>query len=328
MPSITAFRAGLRVLVLLGVLAATVTLAHATDWPRSDIPPDPAVKFGVLPNGMRYAIMRNGTPSDQVSIRLRIAAGSMQETASQRGLAHFLEHMAFRGSLHLADGEINKTLERLGARFGADTNASTGQEETIYQFDIPKSDDQTIDTALGITREIASNLNLDPAAAQTEAGVVLSELKLRDSPASRALQAQINFMLQDAHATALPNGDPAIIATAPVAQIRAYYQAYYRPERATLILVGDLDPDRAEAGIRKHFSDWKGVGDKGRDPALDDFPVAQLGNRDICRAQGHEQDAASLGQAAGAYAGTQGGRKAVPDPGHRPGRHQSPVPGL
>ena len=268
MPDIRALRAGIRALVFLGILAATAMSAQAADWPRSDIPPDPAVTFGTLPNGMRYAIMRNTTPSDQVSVRLRIAAGSMQETASQRGLAHFLEHMAFRGSLHLADGEINKSLERLGARFGADTNASTGQEETIYQFDIPKSDDQSIDTALEITREIASNLNLDPAAAQTEAGVVLSELKLRDSPASRALQAQLNFLLQDAHATALPNGDPKIIAQASVASMRDYYRAFYRPERATLVIVGDLDPAGVEDKIRQRFSDWKGAGPAGRDPAL------------------------------------------------------------
>lgn len=268
MRDISALRTGIRALAFLGVLAATAICAQAADWPRSDIPPDLAVTFGTLPNGMRYAIMRNATPSEQISVRLRIAAGSMQESASQRGLAHFLEHMAFRGSLHLADGEINKSLERLGARFGADTNASTGQDETIYQFDIPKSDNQSIDAVLEITREIASNLNLDPAAAQTEAGVVLSELKLRDSPASRALQAQLNFVLQDAHATALPNGDPAIIAQAPVAQMRAYYQAYYRPERATLVIVGDLNPAEVEGKIKQRFSDWHGVGTSGRDPDL------------------------------------------------------------
>ena len=268
MANIRTFYAGIRAALLLGILAAAALPARATEWPHSDIPPDPAVTFGVLPNGMRYAIMRNGTPSEQLSIRFRIDAGAMQEAPSQRGLAHFLEHMAFRGSRHLADGEINKTLERLGARFGADTNASTGQDETIYQFDIPKSDNETVDTALGITREIASNLNLDPAAAQTEAGVVLSELKLRDSPASRALQAQLNFLLQDVHATALPNGDPAIIAKAPVALIRDYYQAFYRPERATLVVVGDLDPAKVEAEIKTHFADWQGAGAEGKDPAL------------------------------------------------------------
>ena len=106
MANIGILRSAIRLFVVLGLL--TGVAAHATEWPKSDIPPDPAVTFGTLPNGMRYAIMRNATPSEQISIRFRIAAGSMQEKAAQRGLAHFLEHMAFRGSAHLADGEICK----------------------------------------------------------------------------------------------------------------------------------------------------------------------------------------------------------------------------
>src|ERR1700761_630816 len=185
----------LRTILALAFLCLVPPLspALATDWPKSDVPPDPAVTFGVLPNGMRYAIMHNATPAGSVSVRFRIAAGSMQETDSQRGLAHFLEHMAFRGSAHVADGEIDKSLERLGLRFGADTNASTDQDETIYQFDLPKSDDETVDTVLTYTREIASNLNLDPAAAKTEAGVVNSELALRDMVSNRALQSELDF---------------------------------------------------------------------------------------------------------------------------------------
>jgi zinc protease len=217
---------------------------------------------------MRYAIMHNSTPTGAVSVRLRIGAGSMQESPAQRGLAHFLEHMAFRGSAHIADGEINKSLERLGLSFGADTNASTSQDQTVYQFDLPKSDNQTVNTVLTFTREIASNLTLDPSAAKTEAGVVLSELRLRDQPGFRALQSQLDFMLRDPHATALANGDPAVIAQAPTQLIRNYYQAYYRPERATLIVVGDIDPARMEARIREHFADWKGTGAAGTDPKL------------------------------------------------------------
>ena len=242
--------------------------ALATEWPKSDIPADPAVNFGVLPNGMRYAIMHNATPVGGVSVRFRIGAGAMQESAAQRGLAHFLEHMAFRGSAHVADGEIDKTLARLGLRFGGDTNASTSQDETIYQFDLPKSDDETVDTALNFTREIASNLTLDAAAAKTEAGVVLSELKLRGLPAFRAQESELSFLLQDPHAAALANGDPAIVGAAPIQLIRDYYQAYYRPERATLVVVGDFDPAKMEAKIKARFSDWKGTGAAGADPKL------------------------------------------------------------
>lgn len=243
--------------------------AQSAEWPKSDIPPDPAITFGVLPNSMRYAIMHNATPTGSVSVRFRIGAGSMQENDSQRGLAHFLEHMAFRGSAHVADGEIDKSLERLGLRFGADTNASTDQDETVYQFDLPRSEDASVDTVFTFVREIASNLTLDPAAAKTEAGVVLSELALRDGPASLAREAELNFALRDAHATALPSGDPATIAKADTGELRKFYQAYYRPERATLIIVGDIDPKRIEQKIKDSFGDWKGTGDAGQDPLLD-----------------------------------------------------------
>jgi zinc protease len=257
-------------LAFLG-LAATFSLsapALATPWPKSDIPADPAVSFGELPNGMRYALMRNNTPTGAVSMRLRIAAGSLQETAAQRGLAHFVEHMAFRGSAHVADGAIEKTLSQLGLSFGADINASTQQDQTVYQFDLPKADPKTMETALFYLREIAGNLTLDPAAAKTEAGVVLSELRLRDVPGFRALQARLNLALVDPHATALPNGDPAIIGQAPVDQLRAFYNAYYRPDRATLIVVGDIDPAELADRVGKLFGDWKPSGTAGADPTL------------------------------------------------------------
>jgi zinc protease len=242
--------------------------ALATPWPKSDIQPDPAITFGELPNGMRYAIQHNATPSGEVSMRLRIAAGALQEDKDQRGLAHFLEHMAFRGSAHVADGEMQKTLERIGLSFGSDTNASTDQEETIYQFDLPRSDDVSVDTALGLLHEIGANLTLDPAAAKTEAGVVLSELKLRDLPSFKSAQARLDFVFKDPRAAQLANGDPEVIAKAPISRIRDFYHAYYRPERATLIIAGDIDPAKVAEKIAKVFGPWRGAANAGRDPRL------------------------------------------------------------
>ncbi|MBV9549421.1 MAG: insulinase family protein, partial [Alphaproteobacteria bacterium] len=235
--------------------------ALATPWPKSDIPADPTVTFGVLPNGMRYAIQHNATPSGEVSMRLRIAAGALQEEKDQRGLAHFLEHMAFRGSAHVKDGEMSKTLQRIGLAFGSDTNASTDQEETVYQFDLPRSDDASVDTALDLLHEIGTSLTLDPAAAKTEAGVVLSELKLRELPSFQASQARLNFLFKDERATQLANGDPDVIAKASIARIRDFYHAYYRPERATLIIVGDIDPAKIAGKITQVFASWR---DEGR----------------------------------------------------------------
>ncbi len=239
--------------------------ALAAEWPKSDLPPDPTVTFGALPNGMRYAIRHNATPTGEVSVRFHIAAGAIQEEAQQRGLAHFLEHMAFRGSTNVKDGEYSRMLERIGLRFGSDTNASTGQEETIYQFDLPRSDKVSLDTAFTLSREIAGNLVIAPEAAKTESGVVGSELRLRDQPSFQAALARLDFLLQDKRAAQLPHGDAAVIAKGSVEDLRAYYNAYYRPERATLIVVGDIDPAEIESRIRQTFSDWKGVG-----PALPD----------------------------------------------------------
>src|SRR6201996_7775007 len=158
--------------------------APPTGWPQaaSDLKPDPLIRFGRLPNGMRYALMHNATPSGQASFRLRFDAGSLMERDDQEGLAHFLEHMAFNGSTHVPTGEMVKILERLGLAFGADTNASTDWTETIYKFDLPKADSESLDTGLMLMREIASELKIPQTAIMTERGVVLSEERVRDDP--------------------------------------------------------------------------------------------------------------------------------------------------
>ena len=205
---------------------------------------DPAIKFGTLPNGMRYAIMKNATPKGEVSIRLRIAAGSLYETEAQRGLAHFVEHMAFRGTTRVPDGELFKTLERLGLRAGADTNARTGELDTVYQFDLPNIDEQTVDTGLMMTREIASEITLNPDAFQAERGPVLSEERLRDGPGMRTYVAHNGFLLKgQLAADRAPIGTVDIIQNAPVSELADFYRAYYRPERTQVIVVGDIDPD-------------------------------------------------------------------------------------
>ena len=126
-------------------------------WPQavSDLKPDPDIRFGALPNGMRYAIRKQSTPPGQGALRMWIDAGSLMEADDQQGLAHFLEHMAFNGSTNIPEGEMTRRLERLGLAFGADTNASTGFEETIYKLDLPKTDAETVDTSLMLMREVS-----------------------------------------------------------------------------------------------------------------------------------------------------------------------------
>ena len=243
----------------------------ASDWPQAhtDLKADPAVRFGVLPNGMRYAIMKNATPKGEVAIRFRIAAGSVQETDAQQGLAHFLEHMAFRGSTHVPPSEVWTGLQRLGMAIGADTSAYTTETQTFYQLNLPNAEPATIDFGLMRIRETASELTLSQEAMDAERGTVLGEERLRDTPDYRTTRAQRDFFLKGQWVIQrYPIGKVDIIRNAPVSLVRDFYHAYYRPERATLIVVGDIDPQAVEAEIKARFSDWAGVGPAGADPLL------------------------------------------------------------
>lgn len=250
--------------------------AKAWNFAASDVPVDPSIVFGVLPNGMKYALLKNSTPKDSVVLRMRFAVGSFAEAEDQRGLAHFLEHMAFNGSTNVPEGEMIKLLERKGLAFGADTNASTGFDETVYQLDLPNASDDLIDTGLMLMRETGSNLTIDPAAVDRERGIILSERRARDTYQLRSLIDQLGFQMQGMTvANRIPVGTEEVIRTAPASRIRDLYDRYYRPERATLVLVGDFDPAAIEAKIKARFSDWKGRGPAGADPDIGNVDYAR-----------------------------------------------------
>jgi zinc protease len=252
------------------VVAPVVQLAPG-QWPQasSDLPAAPDIRFGALPGGMRYAIQKNATPPGQAALRLHFDAGSLMETDAQRGLAHFLEHMAFNGSTAIPEGEMIKTLERHGLAFGADTNASTSWNETVYQLDLPKTAPEVVDTSLKILRETAGELTIAADAVERERGVVLSEERTRDSPAYRVFKSRLGFFLKGQRPPLrYPIGDVTVLQTAPREQIADFYRKFYRPERAVLVAVGDFDVDAMEARIVTTFSDWRGQGPAGVDPDL------------------------------------------------------------
>ena len=241
----------------------------AGQWAQAavDVPAAPEVRFGSLPNGMRYAIQRNATPPGQAALRLRFDAGSLMETDAQRGLAHFLEHMAFNGSNAIPEGEMVKMLERHGLAFGADTNASTSWTETIYKLDLPQTDDATVDVSLKILRETASELTIAAEAVDRERGVVLSEERTRDSPSYRVFMKRLGFFLKGQRAPLRsPIGEVEVLKTAPRDELVDFYTGYYRPERAVLVAVGDFDVDAMEAKIRAAFGDWKAAAPAGGEP--------------------------------------------------------------
>ena len=233
----------------------------------SDIAPDPAVRYGVLANGMHYALLKNQLPPDAVSIRFDFRFGSLNEAETEKGLAHVIEHMAFNGSHHVAEGEMVKILERLGLAFGADTNAQTSQKHTTYQFDLPKATDAKIEEGLFLAREIASELTFEPGAIDREKGVVLSEERRGDTFARRRSQQELDFLLPGAYAASrMPIGETKVIEAATHDQLVSLYDRFYRPERATLVVVGDIDVDALEAKIKTKFNDWAGRSAAGVDP--------------------------------------------------------------
>jgi zinc protease len=249
-------------------LAATAPAAQpaVNGWgvKLTDVTPDPSIKYGTLPNGMKYAIMHNATPKGTASVRLRFEFGSIAENENERGLAHFIEHMAFNGSTHVPEGDMVKILERQGLQFGPDTNAQTGFDSTTYMLDLPKADDEHIDTALFLFRETASEVKFDPAAVDRERGVILGEERARDNFQYHQLVDLIGFDAPETpYGNRLPIGIDAVLKSATADTIRSLYQRYYRPENATLVFVGDADPAIVEAKIKKTFSDWKGVGNAG-----------------------------------------------------------------
>ena len=256
---------------LVALACASQAIGQAQEQPSqpwahtvSDLKPDQTLRFGTLPNGMRYVIRRNATPPGQVALRVRIDAGSLVEKDDQRGLAHFMEHMTFNGTTNLPGAQLVQSLERLGLSFGGDINASTSQDETIYMLNVPRNDPASLQTALHVLREQISETVMRPAVIDEERGVVAGERRLQEGTQIRSVSAQLG-VVSSRLAERLPIGDAEVIRTAPRERFAEFYNAYYRPSRATLVAVGDFDPDAMEALIRRNFADWKPRGAAGRD---------------------------------------------------------------
>lgn len=258
--------------------ASSATPLRNLTWTheRSDLTPDPAARFGKLANGMRYIIYRNATPPGEAAIRLRIDAGDLMESDAQNGLAHFIEHMGFNGTTNIKEGELLKILERQGLAFGPDTNAFTAPDQTVYQLDVPTVTEARLDSALTVLREFAGEMRFDAPSIERERGIIVSEDRSQYPPYRRGFVQRNAFLLKgQLISRRLDIGDLDVIRTAPRELFVDYYRKYYRPERATLVVVGDVDPIKVEAEIQRKFSSWKGEGLGGSDPDLG--TVAQRG---------------------------------------------------
>lgn len=244
-----------------------------TSWAfeASDIPVDPEFHFGRLDNGLRYIVRRNATPAATAVVRMVVETGSLDEADGEQGYAHFVEHMAFNGSKRVPEGQMIPLLERDGLAFGADTNASTSFERTIYKLDLPRNDPVLLDTTLMLMRETASELTISQEAVERERGVILSEMRDRNTFSLRNAIDSIDFFYPGSrYSKRLPIGTPETLGAANPETLRAFYEREYVPKHVALVVVGDFEADEVIAGIQRHFGDWTA---KLSEPQPDAGPV-------------------------------------------------------
>ncbi|WP_299191756.1 insulinase family protein [uncultured Erythrobacter sp.] len=248
---------------------------------QSDLPVDPDYTFGQLDNGMRYILRQNATPEGTALVRMRIHSGSLAETEEERGLSHFLEHMAFNGSTNIPEGEMVKLLEREGLAFGADTNASTGFETITYMLNLPRNEEELLDTALMLMRETASELTIAEDAVERERGVVLAERRDRRNFAQAAREDGFAFTTPGArYVDRLPIGTLEALENASAAQLRALYERTYTPSNTVLVIVGDFPVEVMEAALRERFTDWQAA-HAPAEPATGPVDITRSGLTDI-----------------------------------------------
>ena len=218
------------------------------------IPVDPLITVRTLPNGLRYYVRVNKQPAGRAELRLAVKAGSVLEDDDQRGLAHFVEHMAFNGTRNFPKQDITAFMQSLGMRFGAHVNAHTGFDETVYELQVPIGNPATLDRALLVLEDWARNVTFDPQEVERERGVVLEEWRLGLGADSRVRDAQMPILLNGSrYAERLPIGQPEVLRTASVERLRQFYKDWYRPDLMAVIVVGDFDGAAVEKAVAARF---------------------------------------------------------------------------
>ena len=233
----------------------------------SDITPDPEWRFGTLTNGLRYALRRNGVPPGQVSIRVRMDAGSLMERDSERGYAHLIEHLSFQGSAYVPFGEARRIWQRMGTTFGSDTNASTSPISTTYKLDLPAATTANLDESLHLLAGMVSQPSINEQSLGIERPAVLAEQREAPGPQVRVSDARnAVFFAGQPLADRSPIGSIATLQAATPATVQAFHDRWYRPERALVVVVGDVEPADVEQMVARHFGTWTGTGPAPAEP--------------------------------------------------------------
>ena len=243
----------------------------------SDLKPDQKTVYGTLKNGMRYVIHKNALPPERMSLRLHVDAGSLSEKESQRGVAHFLEHMVFNGTKTFPDAtKLVPQMQRLGISFGAHANAYTSFDETVYMLDLPDVKKSTVDLAFNVMGDFADGALLTDEEIDEERGVISSEKTSRDSINMRMMEKQFqHFMPNSLVPKRFPIGTDEVIANAPRSEFVDFYTRFYIPEKMTFIAVGDFDVAEMEQRIHDVFSGMKNPAEPAPATSLGDVTSAK-----------------------------------------------------
>jgi zinc protease len=239
-------------LLLFLLLAQPAAAQTPTD---SLLPADSAVTIGTLSNGLRYYLRVNHRPAKRAELRLVVNAGSVLEDDDQRGLAHFVEHMAFNGTTRFRKQELIDYIESIGMRFGADLNAGTSFDETVYQLQVPTDSLPIVRRAFDILDDWAHGVTFDTTEIRKERGVVLEEWRLGRGAGQRMFDQQLPVLFRGSrYAVRLPVGSPECIQQCPPEALRRFYRDWYRPDLMAVVAVGDFDPETIEGLIRERFA--------------------------------------------------------------------------
>ena len=247
-----------RPVLLISILSAATALTWAQQAPApltSTIPVDANITTGAFPNGLRYYIRANSKPEKRTELRLVVNAGSLLEDEDQRGLAHFVEHMAFNGTKHFPKQALLQFLESIGMRFGADVNASTGFDETTFMLQVPTDNPAVLDKSMLILEDWAHNVSFDDAEIDKERGVIEEEWRLGRGAGARLQDKQFPVLLKGSrYAERLPIGTMDVVRNFKHDRLRQFYTDWYRPDLMAVVAVGDFDAAAIQALVNKHFS--------------------------------------------------------------------------
>lgn len=255
---------------ILSSVAAVVLMSSMSF--AQNIPMDPSVKTGTLPNGMKYYIKKNTLPEKKVDFRLAINAGSILEDENQRGLAHFMEHMNFNGTKNFPDNKLVDFLQSIGVKFGQHLNAYTSFDETVYMLPVPLDKPGNLDSGLKVMEDWAFNATLTDEQINKERGVVLEELRLGLGADKRMSDKYLPKMLyKSQYANRLPIGTKEVLQNFKPDVIRQFHKDWYRPDLMAIVVVGDINVDEVEKKIKDNFGKYKNPS-KSRERKVFDLP--------------------------------------------------------